>query len=613
MLDAVLLSPPLPAVIDILILIGVAALAKLLASWLRGRTHDSLDYAACFVSVTAILCSLLHGIAWLGIPHLFLIVRVVGWVLAVIGIVACYQFLPMALDKTLLATLWYRQQSLYVRLATILAVVTLAGYLAATLGPVTDIDSLDYHLGVPLDWLLHGAAYPRPDWLHARLVGLGEMIDMLGLAVGTDSLGAIFQLSALVLAAVAVDSLAEGTDSKVLGVLLVVGCPVALSLVPIQKPELFPAAATAIALIMIVKRWEHLDLSTMALAFGCVAFAMGCKYSFLLTGPIVLVVGLVAAHKSRRLPTAMIVVAVALFILPIPVWAQNLIFYRDPISPLLERFKPAGDARVIAFAQTLRGWPDEVTVRRVLLLPWQLTATVSLSDLSSILGLGTLAFILAIQNVRARVIVLSAAVATLLTLTLCQLTPRFFLEPYLWFAAAAVGAPDSRFKSILKAGLLAQGGLVAVLALWLGIRLFPGALTPNLRDYTTKVAADGYEAAYWLNAVLPANVVVLTTLRQHALLRRPFIVLDNEYTSTHPQELSKKSLLKLLDNNPPTAAVLEYPFSTSDFPSLAGCLGSRLYGPATFEARTHNPFRRGDYTLQVVQLKLEAPSCRNGE
>ncbi|NIR58223.1 MAG: DUF1420 domain-containing protein, partial [Gammaproteobacteria bacterium] len=31
----------------------------------------------------------------------------------------------------------------------------------AALGPVTDADSLDYHLGVPLDWLRHGGAYAR--------------------------------------------------------------------------------------------------------------------------------------------------------------------------------------------------------------------------------------------------------------------------------------------------------------------------------------------------------------------------------------------------------------------------------------------------------------------
>ena len=480
MLQLFLLSPPLPGVIAILILAGVGALAELLALSLRGRAREPLDFAASFVLVTAMLCSLLHGITWWGVRHLLWVARLAGWGLATLGLVASYQFFSAAVAKGRCGLQWYRQQGLYLRLATIVAGVTLVGYLTAALGPVTDIDSLDYHLGVPLDWLLHNGAYPRLDWLHARLVGLGEMINMLGLAAGTDSLGSVFQFGGLLLAVVAVDALAEGIEARVLGILLVVSCPVALSLVPIQKPELLPAAATSVALVMLVDRWEQLDLSTTMLAFSCVAFAIACKYSFLLTGFIVLVAGLAAAQRSRRLPSALAVGALALIVLPVPVWARNLVFYHDPISPLLERFKPAGDPYVIGFAEVLRGWPDAVTARRILLLPWQLTATVSLGEASTILGLGTFAFILALRNSSARVLVLAAAGATLLIVSVCQLTPRFFLEPYLWCAAAAVGAPDSRFKSAMRLGLLAQAGLVATLALLLGIRLFPGALTPAL-------------------------------------------------------------------------------------------------------------------------------------
>ena len=78
-------------------------------------------------------------------------------------------------------------------------VITLALF-GAVLGPATDADSLEYHLGVPLDWLRHGGAYARPDWFHARLAGLGEAINMLGLAMGTDNLGAVFQAAGLVVA-----------------------------------------------------------------------------------------------------------------------------------------------------------------------------------------------------------------------------------------------------------------------------------------------------------------------------------------------------------------------------------------------------------------------------
>ncbi len=599
----------------VLIFAGVGALAEPLSLCLRGRAREPVDFAASFVLVTATLCALLHGITWFGLRHLVWVTRLAGWGLAILGLIALCRLVSVARAKRRLGLRWYRQQTLYVRLAMALAGVTLVGYLAATLGPATDIDSLDYHLGVPLDWLLHGGAYPRPDWLHARLVGLGEMINMLGLAAGTDSLGAVFQFGGLLIAAVGVDAFAEGVGDRVLGILLVVGCPVMLSLVPIQKPELLPAAATAVALVMLVERWGQLDISTTVLAFGCVAFAMACKYSFLLTGVVALAVGLVAARRSRSMPSALAIGALALIVLPGQVWARNLVFYHDPISPLLERFKPAGDPYVVGFADLLRVAPDlvKVSVGRLLLLPWQLTATVRLGEVPTILGLGTFAFILALRNVRTRVLVLAAAGATLLIVSVCMLQTRFFLEPYLWCAAAAVGAPDSGFKSAMRSGLLAQTGIVAALALFLGVTLFPGALTLGLRDHVMSAAADGYQATKWLNTVLPADAVVLTHLRSsHALLGRRFVVFDTWYAS-YPMDVRKERLLRLLDANQPTLAVAPYTFSTSYYPGLVACSGARLYGPATFRGRGHNPFRNDTYTVQVVRLELNGPACRNGD
>ena len=50
-------------------------------------------------------------------------------------------------------------------MSAVLVGVILVVLLLAALGPATDADSLDYHLGVPLDWLRNGGAYARPDWL----------------------------------------------------------------------------------------------------------------------------------------------------------------------------------------------------------------------------------------------------------------------------------------------------------------------------------------------------------------------------------------------------------------------------------------------------------------
>src|SRR5262245_50220081 len=114
---------------------------------------------------------------------------------------------------------------------------------ATALGPVSDIDSLDYHLGVPLAWLRHGSATSLPEWFHARLVGVGEGLSLLGLALGGDSLGAVFQASGLVVAVIAVTAGRRRLEDRLLAMTLVTASPILLSLIATQKPMLLPAVS----------------------------------------------------------------------------------------------------------------------------------------------------------------------------------------------------------------------------------------------------------------------------------------------------------------------------------------------------------------------------------
>ena len=127
------------------------------------------------------------------------------------------------------------------------------GLFAAALGPAVDADSLEQHLAVPLDWLRHGGAYPRPDWLTARYVGLGESLNMLGLAGGTDGLGAALQAAGLAVALIAVMAFAKGREDRLFAVVLVVACPIILPLITNQKPQLLPVAALTVALVIVVR------------------------------------------------------------------------------------------------------------------------------------------------------------------------------------------------------------------------------------------------------------------------------------------------------------------------------------------------------------------------
>ena len=228
--------------------------------------------------------------------------------------------------------------------------------LLSALGPATDADSLNYHLGVPLDILRHHRAYPRPDWLFARLAGLGESLNMLGLAGGTDILGALLQFSGLIAAVIAVNSFAKTNKDRILLTICVLGCPVVAHLVPSQKPQMLPIAATTVAIILIAQRFKSLEMVTLVLSFGCVFFAISCKYSFIISGSLVVLIGLFAAYKAGRLPAALLIALIAYLLLVFPVQLQNYLFYGDPVSPFLEKLRPHGEGAVLRFASFYRNY-----------------------------------------------------------------------------------------------------------------------------------------------------------------------------------------------------------------------------------------------------------------
>ena len=598
-LEDLLLPPPLPAILALLMVLGTLHLSSRGARCLRGSAMSPVEFAAAFVLTTGLLGALVHALAWAGYASVSAM-RLGGWALAALGVLELSSWRLERAKRVLRQH--FSEASLAERCALVLSIVTVIGLFAAALGPAVDADSLEQHLAVPLDWLRHGGAYPRPDWFTARYVGLGESLNMLGLAAGTDGLGAAFQAAGLIVALVGVTAFAKTRADRLFAVLLVVACPVIAPLIINQKPQLLPVAALTVAVVILVQRSKRFDPPTAFLAFGCVAFAMASKHSFLLTGGVVVLMGLVAAVRTQRLRLALLTLAGCFAVLAAPVFARNFVFYGDPISPLLERWRPDGDPAVIAYAQQyLRDYGGPVTLGRLARLPWELVVTPRLGLLHEALGLGMFGFLLALrERGSTRQLLLAALAASALVVALGQPTPRFFLEPYLWCAAAVAAVPSRSLKSLLFMALTAQAVLVAGVAVYLGVLLFPGALTQTERERVMTLMAPGYAEAKWLDATLPADAVVLVEeeFRSRALLPRLFVVGDR--FPLMDESNWKQHLAEFVKEKQVTVLVTPYPIKGAPYRWLATRYGTPLAGPVRFRNAARSPLNRGRLTSWIV-------------
>ena len=301
----------------------------------------------------------------------------------------------------------------------------------------------------------------------------------------------------------------------------------------------------------------------------------------------------------------------AVFVLP--VFARNFVFYGDPISPLLERWRPTPDPVIIAFAELLRKFSGELSVRTLARLPWDLAATLTPAGLHDVLGLGVFGFLLALgEPGPSRKLLLAALMAFVLVILFGQFTPRFFLEPYLWGAAAVVSAPWRPLKSLLFKALTAQAIVVAGVAVYLGVLLFPGALTESGRDRVMTLMADGYAEAKWLDATLPPDAVVLEGLRNffggapRTLLPRPFVAADRFFLTNESNW--KQHLAEFVKEKQVTVLVTRYPIKIPPYRWLAARYGTALAGPAKFRDAARSPFNRGHLSEWIaIRININGP------
>jgi Protein of unknown function (DUF1420) len=623
-LEDLLLPPPFPAIVSLLLVLGTLNLSRWGARWVKTENKTPIELAAVFVITTGLLGGFVHALSWAGYASLP-VLRGVGWTLAALGILELSKWRPRKL-VTLFAEYW-QEGSRVERFALTISVLTLVGLFAAALGPAVDVDSLDYHLGVPLDWLRHGGAYPRPDWFRARLVGLGESLNMLGLATGTDGVGAAFQAAGLVVTLFSVTAFAKTHKDHLFAVLFVVACPVIAPLITAQKHQLLPAAALTVALVIIVQRFKTFDLPTAIFAFGCAAFAIASKLSFFLSGSVVVLIGLIAGFRAQRLRLTLFVLASCLAVLAVPIFVRNFVFYGDPIAPFLERWRPGGDPTIIAWVQTTRA---TLNLEKLALLPWDLAVTLKPEGLHDVLGVGVFGFLLLLgEHGPPRQLLLSALAAFALGIGFGPLIPRFFLEPYLWCAAAVAGVPSRPLKSLFFVAITAQAVVVAAVAVYLGAVLFRGALTQTGRERVMTSMAHGYAEAKWLDMELPSNAVMLVfdDVRYRVFLPRPFFVGDQFFVQQlNGSQISsedgfnwKQRLTDFVKEKQVTALVTRYPIERALYSCpqcgardpllwLANRYGTPLAGPEKFRYAARSPFNRGDLTEWItIRINLNGP------
>lgn len=472
------------------------------------------------------------------------------------------------------------------KLTKYILLLTLGAYFLISSTPPTDADSLDYHLGVPVEILNNNSILLNPDNLHFRLFGFGELLNTFGLAIGCAQFGAFIQFLALCwMLLVVTSSVQKDKQFQITSICLSI--PILLFLIATQKHQLTGIAATTVCFYAFCFKYKDIDKRLCWVFAGTLLFAIGIKYSFIISGSILALFFIYRTHEKVTFTFRLITVFI-LFLLPL--FTIKYFIYKDPLSPILSGYL-SDDKVVIDFYKALK-----TTTDNKLPFPINFFIPSSIGFLSAIMGVSALIIIVPLRFIKQHGTGVSMIILlTLLSVLFGQHTARFFLESFYWSATLIVMInSNSKWVSYISTIAQIQFLILLPVVVIAAVHLSKGIVTNNGRHQVMNAYATGYAESRWIDSMLPQDVVICTDVRSRSLLPRRYFPLEylNADTVTLKNMLQKYGVAYLILADKPPEKTKSITFFKGEE------IASR-----DFTKGTRNPANNTRYRLRIYRVR----------
>jgi hypothetical protein len=606
-IDANIAQPPFSAIISILLVvacdyIGLYVIRKYLKTdvtylkWIR--------WQAPTIGV-ALLSIIIYPMALIGVAHRSEL-RLIAMLMIAVSFVHIFKVVKSNFQP-LIEYIYERKFNFIVRdslSAVIVALVT--GYALLALAPATSADTLDYHLGVPIEILNTGFIHATPEWFHSRLSGNGEALNALGLSVGAEQFGSLLQFIGLLSIVGLIlrtegqnnkDVLTEELDIVPLLVVLILSTPVIIFLIGSSKFQLLPISMTSLAFsLAIYPSRRNLSSGEAIKGFSLICIlvmvASQAKLNYLLSGGVVGLITLILMFRMKLIWQSIVVGLSAALIIIVPVMVLKSELYGSGYFEALLSPLAGSSPELDLFENSLRGGRDSY-----IMFPFSLIIPSGIGTITTIIGIGVI-FVLFLKPNHDKWLILAvmASIAVfVVTAVLGPKSSRSYLEPYFWILIVISlqnkNEMYAKYKKYLKPFVLMQS--VAVIGMvWFGVAtMFPGAISVSWRDDVMSRTANGYGLMKWVDDTLPLDAILLNGHRSMALAPRKAVSLDwlnyvevgKNDASFYLERIKEHKTTHLLTFGETINQIRESNV-------FSGCLGDKVYGPYHGIVSTRNPF-----------------------
>ena len=222
-----------------------------------------------------------------------------------------------------------------------------------TLIPISGADSYAYHLAWPQNLLENPQIFFDKLFLESRVIGMGEIVNYLGLLLGTENLLSFLSFSSLFFYI-----LIFKPNNKNIIFIILLASPIFYKYLIDQKPFILPCVFLIIFLENLfnkiaIKKVNNFDLLSF---FITLVFFGNTKYPFLLIAFFIFLFFLIVSLRSGFFWKyfSLGIIVFIFYFLPIPV--MKYIIFLDPFSPFLEGIINNGDQDIIRLREMYKNW-----------------------------------------------------------------------------------------------------------------------------------------------------------------------------------------------------------------------------------------------------------------
>ena len=351
----------------------------------------------------------------------------------------------------------------------------LIGYLFLAFAPISDADSLDYHVSVPI-YIINNTEFPKDLlWFHAAKAGAGEVLTVFGLIMGAEQFPVLCQFSGI-LSVIGILLKKNNLQKKKLNnknlilSILFLSIPALIFLASSAKPQLILIGFTSIA-FAITFYGKNNDLSNENIFYKffivtlLLTMSFEGKFSFILSSSLIWSFAVFQILSKKKFNYFFYVIFImALILIPSAFWKFN-VYEGNFINKIYFPFLNYAEGYNILYNSISDcEWPCN---KYFFILPN------SLGRYTESLGIAILSifflFFLKKKRSLTTLIIIIIYISTLFTLG--KFAPRFLIEPIIWsLIFIKFSNIDLNNKFFIPfTGLIYLQALITLGAIWFGV------------------------------------------------------------------------------------------------------------------------------------------------